>query len=133
MAIGMIFGKLTAEDYEDHVAADPRIDALRAKMHLAESKQYSSANTTTRPSARMPTRSRCSSRTAPRRRCPKCDYPLGHRKRRKEGIPVLMKKFESAVARVFAPKQRDAIMRLCLDPKRLEALPVNQFMDLLTF
>jgi 2-methylcitrate dehydratase PrpD len=59
------------------------------------------------------------------------EYPLGHRKRRKEGIPAVMEKFEKNVARVFAPKQRDRIMAVCLDQQRLEATPVNEFMDLL--
>ena len=59
------------------------------------------------------------------------EYPLGHRKRRKEGIPVVMEKFEKNVARVFAPKQRDRIMAVCLDQGKLEATPVNEFMDLL--
>ena len=58
-------------------------------------------------------------------------YPLGHRRRRKEGIPVLIDKFEKSVARVFAPKQRDAILRACLDQKRLESMAVSEFMDLL--
>ena len=53
------------------------------------------------------------------------------RKRRKEGIPVVMEKFEKNVARVFAPKQRDRIMAVCLDQGKLEATPVNEFMDLL--
>jgi 2-methylcitrate dehydratase len=59
-------------------------------------------------------------------------YPLGHRKRRQEGIPVLMAKFERNVGRVFAPRQRDAILKSCLDQERLEAMAVNEFMDLLT-
>jgi 2-methylcitrate dehydratase len=58
-------------------------------------------------------------------------YPLGHRKRREEGIPVLMKKFEQNVARVFASKQRDAILAAATDQQRLEAMPVNEFVDLL--
>jgi 2-methylcitrate dehydratase len=58
-------------------------------------------------------------------------YPLGHRNRRKEGMPVLMSKFEMAVGRVFAAKRRDAVVAACADAKRLEAMPVNEFMDLL--
>jgi 2-methylcitrate dehydratase len=58
-------------------------------------------------------------------------YPLGHRRRRREGIPVLIEKFEASVARVFAAKQRDAILEASLDQRRLEAMPVNEFMDLL--
>jgi len=59
------------------------------------------------------------------------DYPLGHRRRRKEGIPLLIGKFETNVARVFAEKQRRAITEVCLDRKRLAAMPVNEFLDLL--
>ena len=59
------------------------------------------------------------------------DYPLGHRKRRKDGIPMLLEKFERNVARVFAEKQRRAIREVCLDRKRLAAMAVNEFMDLL--
>jgi 2-methylcitrate dehydratase PrpD len=59
-------------------------------------------------------------------------YPLGHRRRRKEAIPVLMKKFETNVARVFAGRQREAILRACLDQKRLETMPVDEFMDLVS-
>jgi 2-methylcitrate dehydratase len=57
-------------------------------------------------------------------------YPLGHRRRRKEGIPVLMDKFEKNVARVFAARRRDQVLAACLDPRRLEALAVNEFVDL---
>ena len=58
-------------------------------------------------------------------------YPLGHRRRRKEGVPHVMAKFEKNVARVFAPKQRDRILAACLDQQRLETTPVHEFVDLL--
>jgi len=58
-------------------------------------------------------------------------YPLGHRNRRQEGIPVLMSKFEKNVGRVFASKQRDRILNACLDQRRLEAMAVNEFIDLM--
>jgi 2-methylcitrate dehydratase PrpD len=58
-------------------------------------------------------------------------YPLGHRRRRKEGVPALMEKFERNVGRVFAAKRRDTILAACLDQKRLEATPVNEFMGLM--
>jgi 2-methylcitrate dehydratase len=57
------------------------------------------------------------------------DYPLGHVKRRKEGIPLLIEKFEKNVARVFAEKQRRQIVDLCLDRKRVAAMPVNEFIN----
>jgi 2-methylcitrate dehydratase len=130
MAVGMIYGTMTAEHYEDHVAADPRIDRLRAKMRLAESKQYEREYHD--PAKRTNANSiQVLFKDGTRTPLSEVLYPLGHRRRRKEGIPVLMKKFETNVARVFAPKQRDAILAACLEQKRLEAMPVNEFMDLL--
>jgi len=130
MAIGMIFGTLTAEHYHDHIAADPRIDRLRAKTHLAESKQYEREYHD--PKMRTNANSiQVYFKDGTKTPLSEVLYPLGHRKRREEGIPVLMKKFEGAVGRVFAAKKRDAIVDACLDAKRLEALPVNEFMDLL--
>jgi 2-methylcitrate dehydratase len=130
MAVGMIYGTMTAEHYEDHVAADPRIDRLRAKMRLAESPRYEREYHD--PAKRTNANSiQVFFKDGTRTPLSEVLYPLGHRKRRKEGIPALMEKFESNVARVFAPKQRDAILAACLDRKRLEAMPVNEFMDLL--
>ena len=131
MAAGMIFGKLTAEDYEDHVAADPRIDALRAKMHLSESavfeREYHDPAKRTNANSIQVT-----FKDGTRSPLSQVDYPLGHRRRRKEGIPLLIGKFETNVARVFAEKQRRAITDVCLDRKRLAAMPVNEFFDLLS-
>jgi 2-methylcitrate dehydratase len=59
------------------------------------------------------------------------EYPLGHRRRRKEGIPLLIEKFRYNLETRFPAKQAQQILELCLDRKRLEATPVNQFMDLL--
>jgi 2-methylcitrate dehydratase len=130
MAIGLIFGKLTTEDYEDHVAADPRIDALRAKMKLTESKVFEReyhdpAKRTNANSIQVFFKDGTKSPLA------QVDYPLGHRKRRRDGIPLLIEKFDRNIARVFAEKQRRAIRDICLDRARLAAMPVNEFMDLL--
>jgi 2-methylcitrate dehydratase len=130
MAIGLIYGTMTAEHYRDHVAADPRIDRLRAKMHLAESKRYERDYHD--PKKRANANSiRVFFRDGTKTPLSEVIYPLGHRRRRKEGTPVLLRKFEAAVAKVFAAKRRDAIVSACLDAKRLEAMPVNEFMDLL--
>ena len=59
------------------------------------------------------------------------EYPIGHQRRRKEGMPVPVEKFRTNLARRFPEKQRKAILDLCLDPKRLEATPVNEFVDLM--
>ena len=130
MAIGLIFGKLTTEDYEDHVATDPRIDALRAKMVLTESpvferEYHDPAKRTNANSIQVYFKD--GSKTP----LSQVDYPLGHCKRRREGIPLLIEKFEKNIARVYAEKQRGAIRAVCLDRKRLAAMPVNEFLDLL--
>jgi 2-methylcitrate dehydratase len=129
ISVGMIFGKLTAEDYEDHVAADPRIDALRAKMHLAEDERYE------RDYHDPEKRSNANSiqvyfKDGTKAPLSEVEYPLGHRRRRKEGVPALMQKFETNVARVFAPKQRDRVLEICTDRKRVEAMAVNEFVDM---
>jgi len=130
MAVGMIFGQLTAEDYEDHVAADPRIDALRAKMRLSESRVFEREYHD--PAKRTNANSiQVWFKDGTKTPLSQVDYPLGHRKRRKEGIPLLIGKFERNVARVFAEKQRHAILEACLDRKRLAAMPVNEFVDLM--
>ena len=130
MAIGLIFGKLTTEDYEDHVATDPRIDALRAKMVLTESpvferEYHDPAKRTNANSIQVYFKDGSKSPLS------QVDYPLGHCKRRREGIPLLIEKFEKNIARVYAEKQRHAIREVCLDRKRLAAMPVNEFLDLL--
>jgi 2-methylcitrate dehydratase len=129
IAIGMIFGTMTAEHYEDPVAADPRIDRLRAKMKLVEHAPYEKAY---HDPARRANANAIRVRFEDGTSLPWCEvmYPLGHRRRRGEGIPVLMEKFERNVARVFAGRQRDAILRACLEQQRLEAMPVHEFMDL---
>jgi len=130
MAVGMIYGTMTAEHYEDHIASDPRIDALRAKMRLRESAQYEREYHD--PGKRTNANSiQVFFKDGTKTPLSEVLYPFGHRRRRKEGVPVLLKKFETNVARVFAPKQRDAILHACLDQKRLEAMAVNEFMDLL--
>jgi 2-methylcitrate dehydratase len=130
IAIGMIFGKLTAEDYEDHVAADPRIDALRAKMHLAEDPRYErDYHDPEKRSNANSIQVRFTDGTKPP--LSEVEYPLGHRRRRKEGIPALMEKFETNVARVFAPKHKQRVLEICKDRQRVEAMAVNELVDLL--
>jgi 2-methylcitrate dehydratase len=130
MAVGMLHGKLTAEDYEDHVAADPRIDALRAKMRLAEYEKYEKDYHD--PSKRSNANSiQVFFRDGSSTPLSEVEYPLGHPRRRAEGIPLLMEKFGKNVARVFAAKQRDGILAVCLEQQRLEAMPVHEFVDLM--
>jgi 2-methylcitrate dehydratase len=130
MAVGMIKGSLTAEDYEDHVAADPRIDALRAKMRLSEYAQYEKDYHD--PEKRSNANSiQVFFKDGSSTPLSEVEYPLGHRRRRAEGIPLLMEKFEKNVARVYAAKQRSRILEVSLDHAALERMPVNEFVDLM--
>jgi 2-methylcitrate dehydratase len=128
-AVGLIKGSLTAADYEDTVAADPRIDRLRSKMACVESKQW------TRDYLDPAKRSIANAlqvffSDGSKTEKVAIEYPLGHRRRRSEGVPQLEAKFRINLARRFAPRQQQAILGLCLDARRLAATPVNAFVDL---
>src|SRR6516165_705116 len=130
VAVPLIFGRLTAADYEDDVAADPRIDALRAKMTCVEDRRFS------RDYLDPDKRSIANAITVEFKDGSKLkevvvEYPIGHRRRRKEGIPLLVEKFKTNLARRFPAKQQQAILALALDAARLEATPVNAFVDML--
>jgi len=129
IAVPLIFGRLTAGDYEDKVAGDPRIDRLRAKMACVEDKGFS------RDYHDPDKRSIANAITVYFKGGKKTgevvvEYPIGHRRRRKEGIPLLEAKFSTNLARRFAAKQQQAILGICNDQKRLESTPVNEFVDL---
>jgi 2-methylcitrate dehydratase len=126
VAIPLIFGRLTAADYEDSIANDPRVDRLRSVMQVRENTQFTQEYYA--PDKRFIGNAvqvffRDGSST-PRIAV---DYPIGHRKRRAEGMPVLVKKFEASVAAHFAPKQTESIKALFADRARLEQLPVQEF------
>ena len=129
VAVPLVHGRLTAQDYEDTVASDPRIDALRAKMVCVEDKGFS------RDYLDPEKRSIANAISVELKNGKKTgevvvEYPIGHRRRRKEGIPLLEAKFRTNLARRFPAKQQQAILELCQDQKRLEATPVNEFVDL---
>jgi len=129
-AVALIFGRLTAEDYEDGVAADPRIDALREKMVCVEEPQFSKdyLDPAKRSIANAITVEFDDGSSTPEIAV---EYPIGHRRRREEGIPLLIEKFRTNLARRFAAKQQQAILDVALDPQRLAASPVNEFVDLM--
>ncbi len=115
VAVPLIFGRLTAADYEDDVAADPRIDALREKMTCVEDAQF------TRDYLDPAKRSIANAITIEFNDGTRTDevvveYPIGHRRRREDGIPLLLEKFRTNVARRFAAKQQQAILGVALDP-----------------
>ncbi|HXZ96685.1 MAG TPA: bifunctional 2-methylcitrate dehydratase/aconitate hydratase [Burkholderiales bacterium] len=128
-AICLIFGDLTAQHYEDNIAKDPRIDRLRDKMKCVENKQYSKdyLNPKKRSIANAV---QVFFKDGSKTEKVEVEYPLGHRLRRAEGTPLLIAKFKTNLARRFATKQQTAILNLCLDQKKLDATPVNEFVDL---
>ncbi len=129
VAAGLLHGELTAEHYEDEAAADPRIDALREKMVVTENPQYS------RDYLDPDKRSIANAiqiRFKDGTETPnvECEYPIGHRRRRAEGLPKVIDKFEANLLTRF-PKQKAAqILDMSLDLERLEQMPVNEYMNL---
>jgi 2-methylcitrate dehydratase len=126
VAIPLLFGRLTAQDYEDAIAQDPRVDALRAKMQVRENatftQEYYAADKRYIGNA---VQVFFSDGTASSRI--QVDYPIGHRKRRVEGMPVLVRKFEASVGAHFGAKQSEAIKRMFADRAALKAMPVSDF------
>lgn len=129
VAVALLKGGLTAEDYEDEAAADPRIDELREKMRVVENERFtrdyldpekrSIAN-----AVRVFFRDRAATERV------EVGYPLGHRRRRAEGIPLLRAKFERAIATRFARSMVEQILALLDYPPMLAATPVCEFMNL---
>jgi 2-methylcitrate dehydratase len=129
-AVALIFGQLSAADYEDSTAADPRIDALRAKMTVAENpaftRDYYDPERRSIGNA-VQIRFRGGSETER----VAVDFPIGHRRRRAEGIPLLVKKFEASVAAHFGSKQAALIRGRFAEKAQLLKTPVNELMAIL--
>jgi 2-methylcitrate dehydratase len=130
IAVPLIHGRLTAADYEDNIAADPRIDELRAKMTCVEDKGFSKDYYD--PDKRSIANGITIELTdGTKLKEVVVEYPIGHRRRRKEGLPVLVEKFRTNLARRFPAKQQEAILAVALDAEKLEAMPVHEFVDLM--
>ncbi len=130
VAVPFIFGRLTARDYEDGIAADPRIDALREKIVCVEDPGY------TRDYHDPRKRSIANAITVEFTDGTVLDevaveYPVGHARRRTEGIPLLIEKYKTNLARIYDTEKQKKIIDLCLDYDKLAATPVNEFMDLM--
>lgn len=130
-SIGLLKGNLTAQDYEDTVANDPRVDALREKMTCVEKPEYTKDYLD--PDKRSIANAvqifyedgSSSEQVA-------VEYPIGHRRRRSEGIPELIKKFKINLKREFDDTRAEKIMNLNLDIDLLQQTPVNEYVDLYT-
>lgn len=128
VAVPLIFGRLTAADYEDTVANDARIDALRFKMEVIENPGF------TRDYLDPDKRSIGNSvqvffhdGTSTEKSI--VEYPVGHRRRRKEGVPLLVEKFEKAIRTKLSARQSDAVLALCQDAGRLAETPVSNLLE----
>jgi 2-methylcitrate dehydratase len=127
VAIPLLFGRLQASDYEDPVADDPRVDALRAKMQVRENAAFT-ADYYAADKRFIGNAVQVFFRDGSSTPRVQVDYPIGHRRRRAEGMPVLVKKFEASVAAHFAPKQTELIKRAFADHAALQAMAVSDFM-----
>jgi 2-methylcitrate dehydratase len=129
VAVPLIFGALTAESYEDEIAADPRIDALREKMEVSENPQFTRDYLD--PQKRgignavqvIFTDGSSTERV-------QIDYPVGHRRRREEGIPLLLEKFQRALEAHYGSEPADSIEAAISNQERLESMSVQDFVDL---
>ncbi|MEX2523436.1 MAG: bifunctional 2-methylcitrate dehydratase/aconitate hydratase [Gammaproteobacteria bacterium] len=129
VAVPLILGRLTADDYEDEVAKDPRIDHLRDRMQVEENKVFSTDYLD--PDKRSIgnavqvffTDGTSTDRVA-------VEYPVGHRRRREEGIPLLLQKFENSLAGYFPAQQAGRILTACRDQAQLAQTPVDDFISL---
>jgi 2-methylcitrate dehydratase len=130
IAVPMILGRLTAADYEDNIAHDPRIDVLREKMQVRENetytKDYFAADKRYIGNAIQVFFKDGSSTEKVA-----VDYPIGHRQRREEGIPVLIQKFKGSVSGKLGSAQWKKLDAVCADRATLSGMPVDDFMALL--
>jgi 2-methylcitrate dehydratase len=130
VAVPLIFGRLTARDYEEDIAAEPRIDALREKILCVEDTQYSADyHDPNKRSIANALTIEFNDGTILGEEA--VEYPIGHARRRTEGIPLLIEKFKVNLARIYGKAQQDEILALSLDYEKLANTPVNEYMDLL--
>ncbi len=129
VAIGLLHGNLRADDYEDDVASDPRIDVLREKMVVTENVEFSKdyhapEKRSIANSIKLVFKDGSESEEVT------VEYPIGHRRRREEGVPVLLEKFKNNISTQFAPKQTDDIVQKMNDTNALVAMSVVDFMSM---
>ncbi len=131
IAIGLLKGDLVAEDYEDDVAQDPRIDELRSKMVVTEDKKYSQDYLN--PEKRsIANKLRVLFNDGSSTEEIEVEYPIGHRRRRNEGIPVLENKFLSNLKTIFDKEKSEQIYKEFLDFDKLTSMSVVDFQKLLS-
>ena len=128
IAIALIYGEVEAKHYQDEIASNPMIDSLREKMIISENPKFS------RDYLDPSKRSIANSITlafddGSKSEKITVEYPVGHRNRRDEGIPLLLDKFESAIKSYYPSNQSDDILNSFLDMENLSNMSVNEMMD----
>ena len=130
VAVALLKGNITSIDYEDSAAADPRIDDLRAKTACVENKQWTIDHDD--PDKRSIANGvQVFFRDGTKTDAVTIEYPLGHRSRRQEALPLIREKFARNVSHVLAPARAEALISLLEDGERLDGMPVCAFMDTL--
>jgi 2-methylcitrate dehydratase PrpD len=129
VAVPLLKGSLTADDYEDAVAADPRIDALRAKMEVKENPDFKRDYLDPQKRS-IGNAIQIFFRDGSSTERVAVEYPVGHRRRRQEGIPLLVEKFEKNLRAKISAQKSDEILKLCHSQQQLEKIPVQKFMEL---
>jgi 2-methylcitrate dehydratase len=129
VAVGLLKGSLTAEDYEDAAASDPRIDRLRSRMVVTENPKFTAdyldpARRSIGNSVQVVFRGGQTTEKVT------VEYPIGHRRRRAEGIPLLLAKFENNLRSRLPARAADRLLEACADQQRLERMPVDEFVAL---
>ena len=130
VAIALLFGRLTAADYEDDVAADPRVDALRAVMEVRENERFTREYLEAGKRA-IGNAVQVFFRDGTHTERVEVNFPLGHRQRRAEGIPLLLDKWQSSVAAHYSPAQAKRVLALFGEPAEIDAMPVRDFVAVL--
>jgi 2-methylcitrate dehydratase len=131
VAVALLQGDLTADYYEDAFAQDPRIDKLRVQMQVEEDKNFS-ADYLNPEKRSIANAIQLFFNDGTKTEKIQIDYPLGHRRRREEGLPLLMQKFENNLEKLFSKEEIAARKDLFLNQEKLHAMPVNEFMELFT-
>jgi 2-methylcitrate dehydratase len=129
VAVGLLKGGLTAADYEDAAAADPRIDRLRELMTVTENKQFT-ADYLDPQKRSIGNAVQVVFRGGRATEKVTVEYPIGHRRRRAEGVPLLLAKFEKNLRSKLPPKAVENILQATADQQRLEQMPVAEFVGL---
>ena len=131
VAIGLLKGNLVAEDYEDDVAKDPRVDELREKMVINEDKRYSKEYLEADKRS-IANRIKVHFKDGTATNEVEVEYPIGHKRRRKEGIPILEKKFKDNLSITYDESKSNEIFELCMNQRKLEETSVADFQQLLS-